>query len=85
MPFIYGYFFHLESTVFVQFKERGELNMQNKSLRYLTYRQVMEYLHIGSVNTVYKMIADGLPVITIGRLKRIDREALDEYLATKSI
>lgn len=45
----------------------------------------MKYLHIGSVNTVYKMIADGLPVITIGRLKRIDREALDEYLASKTI
>lgn len=57
--------------------------MENK--RYLTYRQVMDYLHVGSVNTVYKMIADGLPVITIGRLKRIDRVELEKYLATKTI
>ncbi|MCP9313845.1 helix-turn-helix domain-containing protein [Liquorilactobacillus satsumensis] len=57
----------------------------NEIHEYLTYKQVMEYLHIGSINTVYKMIADGLPVIAIGSLKRIDRKALDEYLATKTI
>lgn len=59
--------------------------MKNETSKYLTYQETMEYLHIGSVNTIYKMIADGLPVIAIGRLKRIDRKALDEYLASKTI
>lgn len=59
--------------------------MQNEVSKYLTYQEVMDCLQIGSVNTVYKMIADGLPVITIGRLKRIDSKALDEYLKSKTI
>lgn len=52
---------------------------------WLTYKQVMDELHIGSVNTVYKMINDGLKVTSIGRLKRIERKELDKYLASKTI
>lgn len=59
--------------------------MNNMDKSWLTYQQVMEELHIGSVNTVYKMINDGLKVTSIGRLKRIERKELDKYLASKTI
>ncbi|MCT3206032.1 helix-turn-helix domain-containing protein [Lactiplantibacillus plantarum] len=59
------------------------MNSTDKS--WLTYQQVMDELHIGSVNTVYKMINDGLKVTSIGRLKRIKRKELDKYLASKTI
>ncbi|AGO08641.1 helix-turn-helix domain-containing protein [Lactiplantibacillus plantarum subsp. plantarum] len=59
--------------------------MNRAEVQWLTYQQVMEELHIGSVNTVYKMINDGLKVTSIGRLKRIERKELDKYLASKTI
>lgn len=59
--------------------------MEYEKQQWLTYHQVMEELHIGSVNTVYKMINDGLKVTSIGRLKRIERKELDKYLASKTI
>ncbi|MCT3569073.1 helix-turn-helix domain-containing protein [Levilactobacillus brevis] len=59
--------------------------MKDEHSCWLTYKQVMDELHIGSVNTVYKMINDGLKVTSIGRLKRIERKELDKYLASKTI
>ncbi|MCT3224573.1 helix-turn-helix domain-containing protein [Lactiplantibacillus plantarum] len=59
--------------------------MNRAEAQWLTYQQVMDELHIGSVNTVYKMINDGLKVTSIGRLKRIERKELDKYLASKTI
>ncbi|ARW21662.1 MULTISPECIES: helix-turn-helix domain-containing protein [Lactobacillaceae] len=59
--------------------------MNNEKNQWLTYHQVMEELNIGSMNTVYKMIKDGLKVTSIGRLKRIERKELDKYLASKTI
>ena len=59
--------------------------MNRTEVQWLTYQQVMDELHIGSVNTVYKMINDGLKVTSIGRLKRIERKELDKYLASKTI
>ncbi|ADW01331.1 MULTISPECIES: helix-turn-helix domain-containing protein [Lactiplantibacillus] len=58
--------------------------MSKTEIQWLTYQQVMEELHIGSVNTVYKMINDGLKVTSIGRLKRIERKELEKYLNSKT-
>ncbi|MCC6117618.1 helix-turn-helix domain-containing protein [Lactiplantibacillus plantarum] len=58
--------------------------MSKAEIQWLTYQQVMEELHIGSVNTVYKMINDGLKVTSIGRLKRIERKELEKYLNSKT-
>ncbi|MCG0721921.1 prophage Lp3 protein 4 [Lactiplantibacillus plantarum] len=58
--------------------------MSKTEIQWLTYQQVMEELHIGSVNTVYKMINDGLKVTRIGRLKRIERKELEKYLNSKT-
>lgn len=59
--------------------------MSKTEIQWLTYQQVMEELHIGSVNTVYKMIHDGLKVTSIGRLKRIERKELEKYLNSKTV
>ncbi|ACT61857.1 hypothetical protein Nizo2726_2055 [Lactiplantibacillus plantarum] len=59
--------------------------MSKTEIQWLTYQQVMEELHIGSVNTVYKMINDGLKVTSIGRLKRIERKELEKYLNSKTV
>ena len=58
--------------------------MSKTEIQWLTCQQVMEELHIGSVNTVYKMINDGLKVTSIGRLKRIERKELEKYLNSKT-
>ena len=58
--------------------------MSKTEIQWLTYQQVMEELHVGSVNTVYKMINDGLKVTSIGRLKRIERKELEKYLNSKT-
>ena len=58
--------------------------MSKTEIQWLTYQQVMEELHIGSVNTVYKMINDGLKVTSIGRLKRIERKELEKHLNSKT-
>lgn len=58
--------------------------MSKTEIQWLTHQQVMEELHIGSVNTVYKMINDGLKVTSIGRLKRIERKELEKYLNSKT-
>ncbi|MEN1746503.1 helix-turn-helix domain-containing protein [Lactiplantibacillus plantarum] len=58
--------------------------MSKTEIQWLTYQQVMEELHIGSVNAVYKMINDGLKVTSIGRLKRIERKELEKYLNSKT-
>ncbi|WP_436677419.1 helix-turn-helix domain-containing protein [Lactiplantibacillus plantarum] len=58
--------------------------MSKTEIQWLTYQKVMEELHIGSVNTVYKMINDGLKVTSIGRLKRIERKELEKYLNSKT-
>lgn len=58
--------------------------MSKTEIQWLTYQQVMEELHIGSVNTVYKMINDGLKATSIGRLKRIERKELEKYLNSKT-
>lgn len=49
--------------------------------KYLSLNQAMEYMGIKSYNTLYRMIDNGLPVIHVGNLKRIDRDKLDEFLA----
>lgn len=53
-------------------------------LRCMTYKQAMNYLQIKSYTTLYKLIKDGLQTIEINGVRRIDREAIDKYLATKA-
>lgn len=52
--------------------------------RYLTYKQAMNYMNIGSYNTLYKFIKQGLKVSIIGGVKRIDQQEADKFMAEKA-
>ncbi|ATU70642.1 helix-turn-helix domain-containing protein [Levilactobacillus brevis] len=54
-------------------------------LKYLSYKQAMKYLGVKSYNTLYRMIDNGLPVIEVGKVKRIDRDKLDAFLSDKTV
>lgn len=40
---------------------------------------------VKSYNTLYRMIDNGLPVIEVGKVKRIDRDKLDAFLSDKTV
>lgn len=54
--------------------------MENTIGRYLTYKQAMEYLGINSYHTFYKLIANDLPVIKVGSVKKVDKSDIDRFL-----
>ena len=59
----------------------NELEIENE---YLTPREVMNLLYIGR-NTFYKLVNSGeLPAFRIGKLWRISRKALLEYIENKN-
>ncbi|TPR43577.1 DNA-binding protein [Apilactobacillus micheneri] len=53
--------------------------------RFMNYKQTLKYLNIHSYNTLYKYIKDGLPVVVIGKAKRIDKNKLDEFISSRTI
>ena len=53
--------------------------------QYLTYKEAMNYMNIHSYITLNKMIDDGLPALKIGNVKRISKDELDKYLASKTV
>lgn len=59
--------------------------MENDLPRYMTFKQAMQYLNIKSYNTLYKLIDNGLPIIFIDGIKRVDQQAVDTYLASQVI
>lgn len=55
----------------------NELEIENE---YLTPKEVMKLLYIGR-NTFYKMVNSGeLPAFRIGKLWRVSRKALENYV-----
>jgi excisionase family DNA binding protein len=47
---------------------------------YLTFKQAMSYLGIKSPETLRYYIAQGMPVIQIGKSKKISKTAIDEFM-----
>ncbi|MDC2844544.1 helix-turn-helix domain-containing protein [Limosilactobacillus mucosae] len=47
---------------------------------YMTLKTAMKYLEISNYSTLREYIKQGLPVIKIGRSKRISKTALDEFM-----
>ena len=47
---------------------------------YLTYKEAMEKLHIKTLNTLYKLIANGLLVSNIEGTKRIKNSDIDNFM-----
>ncbi|MEO7686320.1 MAG: helix-turn-helix domain-containing protein [Nitrosospira sp.] len=53
-------------------------------MTYLTFKDIAKELQI-SVRTVSRMVADGLPVVHVhGRIYRVHRNALDQFLKRKT-
>lgn len=48
---------------------------------YMTLKTAMRYLEIRNYSTLREYIKQGLPVIKIGRSKRISKTALDKFMA----
>lgn len=54
--------------------------------RFMNLTQTRKYLNVGSMNTVYKLAEDqGLPIIKMGTLKRVDQVALNKWLQSKTV
>ena len=49
--------------------------------QYLNYKQAMEYIGVGSYNTLHKYIAAGLRVTMTPAGNLIDKRDIDEFLA----
>lgn len=48
---------------------------------YMTLKTAMKYLGICNYSTLREYIAQGLPVIKVGRSKRISKTAIDKFMA----
>ncbi|KRM67742.1 hypothetical protein FD06_GL000461 [Apilactobacillus ozensis DSM 23829 = JCM 17196] len=57
----------------------------NNNARYLKYKEAMKYLDINSYITLKKMIENGLPIIKVGNVKRIDKQQLDQYMLGNTV
>lgn len=58
------------------------INVQNV----LTVKEAMEYLKISSYNTFKRnYLAQGLPVILVGKNKRIDRNDLEAFISAHKV
>lgn len=50
-------------------------------IEYMTLKNAMKYLGIGNYGTLREYIAAGLPVIQVGKSKRISKTAIDKFMA----
>lgn len=48
---------------------------------YMSYKAAAEYLGLKTQNTLREYIKQGLPVIKVGRSKRISKTAIDKFMA----
>lgn len=56
------------------------ITMAEVQQRYLSYTEAMEVLNIKSPVTFRKYIKAGLPTISVGKSKRVDRLAIDKFM-----
>ena len=52
---------------------------------YMRLKDAMNYLGISNYSTLREYIAQGLPVIKVGRSKRISKTAIDEFMAEHTV
>lgn len=57
------------------------ITMTEVQQRYLSYTEAMEALNIKSPITFRKYIKAGLPTISVGKSKRVDRLDIDEFMS----
>lgn len=47
---------------------------------YFSYKQAMKYLGFNSYKTLKQLVTAGLPVIQVGKTKKISKSAIDEFM-----
>lgn len=50
-------------------------------IEYFTYKEAMKYLGINSYQGLRNLINSGLPVIQVGKTKKISKHAIDKFMA----
>ena len=51
------------------------------AIEYLTFKEAMKYLGMKSLITLRSYIAKGLPVIEVGKSKKISKSDIDEFMS----
>lgn len=51
----------------------------------MNYKQALKFFNIGSYNTLYSYIREGLKVTQVGSVKRIDQDDANEFLEAHKI
>ena len=49
-------------------------------IEYFSYKTAMKYLGFESYKSLAKLIDAGLPVITVGKTKKISKTAIDKFM-----
>ena len=52
---------------------------------YFSYKEAMKYLGINSYQALRDLIKEGLPVIKVGKTKKISKTAIDEFMKSKTV
>lgn len=59
--------------------------MQTQLPKQMNYKQALKFFNIGSYNTLYLYIEDGLKVTKVGTVKRIDQDDANEFLEAHKV
>lgn len=59
--------------------------MQTQLPKQMNYKQALKFFNIGSYNTLYSYINEGLKITKIGSVKRIDQEDAQAFLEAHKI
>ncbi|MCC6115640.1 prophage Lp3 protein 4 [Lactiplantibacillus plantarum] len=59
--------------------------MQNELPKQMNYKQALKFFNIGSYNTLYSYIKEGLKVTQIGSVKRIDQDDANDFLEAHKV
>ncbi|MCO6530417.1 helix-turn-helix domain-containing protein [Lactobacillus sp.] len=49
-------------------------------IEYFTYKEAMKYLGINSYQGLRNLFSEGLPIIQVGKTKKISKNAIDEFM-----
>lgn len=47
---------------------------------YFSYKEAMKYLGINSYQALRELVRNGLPVIQVGKTKKISKTAIDKFM-----
>ena len=59
--------------------------MKTELPKQMNYKQALKFFNIGSYNTLYLYINEGLKITKIGSVKRIDQEDAQAFLEAHKI